>query len=254
LNNYRVILVEPAFEESIGFVARAMKNFGLDDLHLVAPRTVLSDNGKMRGAHAQEILASITTHTSLQESLARVDLAVGTTAQKGFSDLNLLRRSITPRQLGRVLTGTTGNVALVFGREGTGLNNGELGLCDVTVTIPAAEEYPTLNLSHAAAIVFYELFCTSTNHSTDELAAEDVKSTILRYMSESSTLVGLEDYKTGLTLRAFKNLLGRAAVRKREGSLLAGLFRQIAVQLRAEPASHQAATLMRDGSRTGIAD
>ena len=231
-----------------------MKNFGLADLHLVNPEAILTDIGKMRGAHAQDILANMTVHTSLESALAGVDLAAATTAQKGFSELNLLRQSTTPKQLGSVLAKTTGNVALVFGREGTGLNNNELGLCDITVTIPASEEYQTLNLSHAAAIIFYELHSSSINQTTGELAAEEVKSTILRYASESAARVGLEDYKTGLTLRALKNVLGRSAIRKREASLLAGFFRQISMKLGIEPSRYQAATLTSGGSRAEIVD
>jgi tRNA/rRNA methyltransferase len=254
LNNYRVVLVEPAFEESIGFVARAMKNFGLADLHLVNPGTVLTDNGKMRGAHAQDVLAGMTVDKSLEAAVGGVDLSVGTTAQRGFSELNLLRRGISPRQLGAVLAGTSGRVALVFGREGTGLNNTELGLCDVTVSIPASVDYPTLNLSHAAAILFYELHSSSPNNLIDELAPEQLKTTILRYASEAATQVGLEDYKIGLALRALRNVLGRSAIRKREASLLAGLLRQISHGLRIESGSYHATTLTREGSRTEIVD
>jgi tRNA/rRNA methyltransferase len=254
LNNYRVVLVEPAFEESIGFVARAMKNFGLADLHLVNPGATLTDIGKMRGAHAQDVLAELTVHKSLEAALGGVDLAVGTTAQRGFSEVNLLRRCISPKQLGTVLTGTKGSVALVFGREGTGLNNNELGLCDVTVSIPASQEYPTLNLSHAAAILFYELYSSSPNDPMDELAPAQLKTTILRYASEAAGQVGLEDYKIGLTLRALRNVLGRSAIRTREASLLAGVFRQISEELRIEPASHQAAILTSEGSLAEIVD
>ena len=65
---------------------------------------------------------------------------------------------MTPRELSKVLAQQAGTVGTVFGREGTGLNNHELSLCDAIVTIPASKAYQTLNLSHAAAIIFYELF------------------------------------------------------------------------------------------------
>ena len=220
-------MVEPAFEESIGFVARAMMNFGLTDLHIVKPAATLGDNGRMRGGHAQDILESIVFHDSLRESLDGLDLTVGTTAHRSYSATNLLRKPLTPRELGGVLQGASGNVGMVLGREGTGLNNHELSQCDITATIAAATAYETLNLSHAAAILFYELYHSSLSETGNELATENVKRTILENFSETLTAAGLESYKIGLTIRALRNVLGRSAVRRREGSLLAGAMRQM---------------------------
>lgn len=223
----RIILVEPAFEESIGFVARAMKNFGLSSLHLINPHTTVGDLGRMRGAHAQDILDSAVKWDSLQEALEGVELSIGTTAQRGPSSANLLRRPMTPSELGSAIRAASGTVGIVFGREGTGLNNVELGQCDALVTIPAASDYQTLNLSHAAAIVFYELYKSSSAMTSDELASEEVKQIILEHLSDAATVAGLPDYKIGLAVRAFRNVLGRSAIRQREGSLLAGVMRQI---------------------------
>ncbi len=228
---YRVVMVEPCFEESIGFVARAMKNFGLRDLHLANPTAVLGDSSRMRAGHAQEILDTIKVHCSLQEALKGADLSIGTTAQRSLSSTNLLRRCVSPKELGGMMEATEGSIALVFGREGTGLNNLELGMCDITVTIPAASEYPTLNLSHAAAIIFYELFTSTSGGLSEELASEGVKARILESFSESACSAANEEYKVGLAVRAFRNVLGRSAIRRREGNLLAGIMRKISEAL-----------------------
>ena len=213
-------MVEPALEESIGFVARAMKNFGLRALHIVRPAATLGDNSRMRGGHAQDILDSILFHDSLQESLDGLDLTVATTAQRSHSATNLLRKPSTPQELRGALAGASGNVGVVLGREGIGMNNCELSQCDMIVTIAAAAAYPTLNLSHAAAILFYELYDSSLSETREELASEDIKKTILEFFSETLTATGIEGYKIGLTVRALRNVLGRSAVRRRE----AGLF------------------------------
>ena len=236
LADFRVVLVEPSFEESIGFVARAMKNFGLSDLHLVNPIAVLGPSGRMRAGHAQDILDSIVGHRSLKEALEGLDLSIGTTAQKSYAHSNLVRKPMTPRELGRVLGNQAGTVGIVFGREGTGLTNVELGQCDATLTIPTVSEYQTLNLSHAAAIVFYELHGSagglpSGEISTDRLASQEVKKTILRFLSQSATLSGIEEYERGILTRAFRNILGRSAVRHREGSLLVEVIRRISETL-----------------------
>jgi tRNA/rRNA methyltransferase len=227
----RVIMVEPTFEETIGFVARAMKNFGLNSLHLVNPVAELAVNGRMRGGHAQEILDTITLHNSLQEALAGLDLTVGTTAQRAHSSKNLLRRPITPRGLADIVHELSGKVGLVFGREGTGLNNRELSLCDTILIIPASEAYQTLNLSHAAVIVFYEIYTYTAIEAKDDLATEEVRQAILRFLSESLTRAGLHEHRIGLTARALKNIMGRSAIRRREASIIAGALRQVSAVL-----------------------
>ncbi len=224
-------MVEPCFQESIGFVARAMKNFGLEELHIVNPNVTLGDSGRMRGGHAQEVIDAIQAHRSLQEAIQGVDLSVGTTAQTSLSSANLLRRHVSPKELAEMLEPVEGTIALVFGREGTGLTNLELGMCDITMTIPAALEYPTLNLSHAAAIIFYELFTVNRDSFLEQMASEGVKKKILEFFGQSAAFAGNEEYKVGLAARALRNVLGRSAIRRREGNLLAGIMRKIALAL-----------------------
>lgn len=220
-------MVEPEFEETIGFVARAMKNFGLASLHLINPKTTLGINGRMRGGHAQEILDRMVVSDSLAKALQGVDLAIGTTAQRAHSTVNILRRPMTPRDLGGIVASASGSVAIVFGREGSGLTDHELSLCEALVTIPASDEYATLNLSHAAAIIFYELCMSREPFPMEDLASEEVKLAITRHLSDSLSAAGLEEYKIGLTVRAFRNILGRSGLRRREASLVAGATRLI---------------------------
>jgi len=231
LIDLRVILVEPNFEESIGFVARAMKNFGLSNLHVVNPRVVLGPNGRMRAGHAQDVIDSIVEHTSLEEALEGLDLSIGTTSQKSYLPSNLVRKPMTPKELGRVVERQAGTVGIVFGREGTGLTNAELSQCDATLTIPASPDYQTLNLSHAAAIVFYELHPISGESATDQLASGEVKRTILRFLSISAAQSGVKDHDRALLTKAFRNILGRSAIRHREGSLLAEALRRVSETL-----------------------
>jgi TrmH family RNA methyltransferase len=231
LTDLRVILVEPTFEESIGFVARAMKNFGLSNLHVVNPKAILGPNGRMRGGHAQDVLDSIVEHTSLEEALEGLDLSIGTTSQKSYLPSNLVRKPITPKGLTSIVKRQAGTIGIVFGREGTGLTNAELSQCDATLTIPANSEYQTLNLSHAAAIVFYELHNSWDESSIDKLASEQVKKTIIRFLSESAALSGMKERDSALLTKACRNVLGRSALRHREGSLLVEALRRISETL-----------------------
>lgn len=233
-----------------------MKNFGLTSLHIVNPKAVLGPNGRMRGAHAQGVLDSIVEHRSLDGALEGLDLSIGTTAQKSYSSSNLVRKPMTPRELAWALRSQAGKVGIVFGREGTGLNNAELGQCDAILTVPASPEYPTLNLSHAAAIVFYELHSATVESSRDELASEQVKETILRFLADSTALSGMEAHDRFLLARAFRNVLGRSALRHREGSLLAEAFRRISEALPHvyDPAASEMPPTALAGSSTGSSD
>jgi TrmH family RNA methyltransferase len=138
---------------------------------------------------------------------------------------------MTPKEFTSIVKRQAGTIGIVFGREGTGLTNAELSQCDATLTIPANSEYQTLNLSHAAAIVFYELHNSWDESSIDKLASEQVKKTIIRFLSESAALSGMKERDSALLTKACRNVLGRSALRHREGSLLVEALRRISETL-----------------------
>ncbi len=224
-------MVEPRFQESIGFMARVMKNFGLKQLRLVRPRAKLGATARMRASHAQDVLNAVQVVPSLKRAIEDANLSAGTTAQRARSLFRILRRPLSPETLSGNLAGVTGTVALVFGREGTGLTNAELDLCDMVLTIPASAEYPTLNISHAAATVFYELYKRSKSAPTELLANEKLKEACLTFLDRASASAALTERERGLVLRAFRNMMGRSAVRAREASALTGALRAIASSL-----------------------
>ncbi|MBI2549818.1 RNA methyltransferase [Candidatus Woesearchaeota archaeon] len=162
-----VVLVEPKTPGNIGSVARVMKNFGVRHLLLVNPKcNYLDGEAYGRAMHARDILKAATIEKNLSSCLKKFDYAVATTSDLG-SDYNVVKSPITPGQLAQQLQrfgngkGKGSRVALVFGREGTGLTAKEVGSCDLVVTIQSSKKYPSLNLSHAVAIVLYEIFQNS---------------------------------------------------------------------------------------------
>jgi len=231
LIRYVVVMVEPEFEESVGFVARAMRNFGLTDLILVNPLVTVGSLARARAGHAQDVLDQVRLSSSLKKAVRGTDLAAGTTAQRARSPYRILRRPSTPREFSERVRGVRGTVALVFGREGTGLTNEELDLCDLIITIPASEEYPTLNISHAATTIFYELHNSNKNDSREVLADTNVRAKLLEFIENAAFSAGLTETEIGLATRAFRNVMGRSAIRAREASSLAGTFRAIATKL-----------------------
>ena len=225
-----VALVEPETPGNIGSVARVMKNFGLKQLVLVNPRcSYLDGEAYGRAMHARDILKAATIVKDFS-SLKNFDYVIGTTAALG-SDYNVVRSPITPNQLAqqlsqRIGSGKRADVAIVFGREGTGLTTKEISGCDIVVTIPTSKKYGALNVSHAAAIVLYELFqasksVKSTSHIApatrhDKETAMSMVDQILERMAfsigsrkETKSMVWLRLInKSFLTRREMHSLLG----------------------------------------------
>ncbi len=159
LQRFRVVLVEPEYEQNLGAVARAMKNFGFSELYLVNPKCEpLGFDAIKFSKHAREILEGAKVCKSLSEATKGCKFTVGTTGVLYRHWSETFRTPISVRDLRAGLAAhKEGNIALVFGNEGIGLSEKDISACDIIASIPANKEYPILNLSHAVSIVLYEL-------------------------------------------------------------------------------------------------
>jgi len=153
---FPLILVSPARPENIGAAARAMKTMGFSELRIVAS-DAWQDPAARRVAHgAGEILDNLRTCATLQEALADIDFSVATTARSRAK----FRYYATPQQVETQLLEKrqwVNSMALVFGREDSGLTNEELDLVDLLTGIPMAQDYPSLNLGQAVMVYCYQL-------------------------------------------------------------------------------------------------
>lgn len=223
-----VVFVEPETPGNIGFLARTMKNFGLSQLILINP-CKLENETYYQSMHAREIIYNQQEYDSLSEFLKTksIDYVVGTTGSAGGS-YNLPRIAITPENLAQSLN-VKGHIALLFGREGDGLTNQELKLCDVVVSIPTHESYPILNITHAAAIIFYELFKTEKKYPVEDLdeASLEEKQGLIDYMDDVLENLGYPPHKKKNASLVFKRIVGRAFISGREAHTLKGMFRRI---------------------------
>lgn len=151
----RVVLVGTQHPGNIGSAARAMKTMGLQRLHLVAPERFPDREADALAAGADDVLAAATRHATLAEAVADCRLVLATTARRRTVPMpELSPREAAARLLGEQAAGH--EVALVFGRERTGLENEELQLCHAAVSIPANPEYSSLNLAMAVQVLCYE--------------------------------------------------------------------------------------------------
>ena len=125
-------------------------------------------------------------------------------------------------------------MALIFGREGNGLSNEEISLCDVIVSIPTHDYYPVLNITHAAAIIFYEMFKREKSYPVDriESASAAEKDSLINCMDEIILKLGYPRHKSKNASLVFRRIIGRAFISEREAHTLKGTFRRIKVRIK----------------------
>ncbi|MFB6166820.1 MAG: RNA methyltransferase [Candidatus Nanohaloarchaea archaeon] len=223
---YRAILLEPEYEGNIGFVARLVENFGIDELALVDPECEMGEEARDRASHAQGTLEEARIVDDLEPVIEDLDYLAGTTGIQVSED-NVLRDGVPPEMIAEEVPDEA-SVGVMFGREGKGLSNEELDLCDFTVKIPTSEDYPVMNLSHAAAVVFYEIFKNREEDGSDDARPSSRREReVLENLYKGVTeRLGWEERRQEKALRAFRNVLGRSYITDRELQFLLGTFRE----------------------------
>lgn len=195
------VLVEPKVPENIGSAARAIKTMGFRRLCLVNPCEYRTNKAQWLAHGSKDILDNAEVFSSLEEAVENNDLVIGTTARHRISkreylDLTLLKTFLEERHHDYK------TIALVFGREESGLSNAELELCDITSTISLAVSFPSLNLSQAVMIYAYVLSekqATVNIHDEQHLEPGD-----LRLLKDK-----MEFLLSGTTISSNKVLKGR---------------------------------------------
>jgi tRNA/rRNA methyltransferase len=235
----RVVLVKPHYAGNIGAAARVMRNLGLKDLVLVDPVANLADRqARQLSTHGEAILRGARIVTDFESAVSDCVTVAGTSARTG----GLFRRQTVdfPDAIMPHLVATLRakqSAALVFGPEPSGLTNAEVTRCHYLITIPTADEYPSLNLAQAVAICLYELrrawlktepvpASPSTDADTPATAAaqEHLFGQLRAALEEIHFLYGP---KAESLMHALRHLLGRARLSIMEVEILLGLARQI---------------------------
>lgn len=151
----RIVLVGTQHPGNIGSAARAMKTMGLSDLALVAPERYPDREANALAAGADDVLEAARVCATLDEALGDCRLVLATTARRRSVPMPELSPSEAAGQVVQAQREGT-HVALVFGRERTGLENDELQRCHAAIRIPANPEYSSLNLAAAVQVLAYE--------------------------------------------------------------------------------------------------
>jgi tRNA/rRNA methyltransferase len=219
---FRIVLVEPEIPGNIGFVARVMANFGVEELVLVGGCEI-TDESRDRAVHAQHILDRSRRVSTLAEAFKGTQVIVGSTAVLAVPDASLHRNPVALGDAISKIQRAGKRVALVFGRESRGLLNDELEQIDLLVTIPTNDAYPSLNVSHALAIVLYELSGAVRRIPLPELATRSEREALLDRFDDLMAAGGLPDWRIQRNRVTLRRLLARAGLSKWEFHSTSGI-------------------------------
>jgi tRNA/rRNA methyltransferase len=249
LGNVTFVLHRPSSGENIGAVARALMNFGLAKLAIVAPpswdglprsggpglaREEVLARARKTARHAAGLLESATIHADARSALGAATWTCGTTSRP------VERPRLSPRELARqvALRSARGAVALLFGEERRGLSDRELMLCQAVCTIPTAREYESMNLAQAVAVVAYELAAASGPDDRPPLLPSEPArhATVEALWGRAAAVLSAAGYLNPQNpepiLAEWRRLVARAEPTQREVELLLAGMRALERKLR----------------------
>lgn len=237
LDRIRVVLVAPTHPGNIGAVARAMRVMGLSKLVLVQPLRFPDPEASARAAGADGLLANARVCETLDEALRGCVLALGCTArQRGVPLPELPPRAAAGRLMAAA---AEGDVALLFGRESSGLDNSELQRCQAAVHIDTQPDFGSLNLGAAVQLLCYELRLAALgsggvagkhqalDRRDDPPATQDQLEGFFAHLADTLDEIGFHKGRgSGTVLSRLRRIYLRADLDQREVRILRGVLAQ----------------------------
>ncbi|MDE1823280.1 MAG: RNA methyltransferase [Candidatus Micrarchaeota archaeon] len=207
----KVIVVEPKYQMNLGYIARVSKNFGIKRLFLVRPRAKVNGRSSVKFAkHARDLLEGAKVYGSIDEAARDCDMIIGTTgiwrkAGRTFSRISLLEDAL--KRINRIKGSK--RAALIIGRDDTGLSSEEIEMCDIVAYIGTDDGYPILNISHALAIMLYELTRQKFSLAYKDLSNRRSSSKELRYLFKTfgKNMEGKRVRDKRAVMNAFKRII-----------------------------------------------
>ncbi|MEI7995254.1 MAG: RNA methyltransferase [Methylococcaceae bacterium] len=232
LSHIKIVLVETTHPGNIGAVARAMKNMAMANLWLVSPKIFPSADATSRASGADDVLAKATVCQSLQEAIADCKIVIGASARCR----TISWPEMTPRECAEHLVpnGSDNKIAIIFGRENSGLKNHELDLCHFLLRIPCNSEYSSLNIAAAVQVVCYELFVRADLHESVVIGdrGKIPKATTMQmesfymHLYQALTDIGfMHPDKSKSIMRRLRRIYNRVQLDTKELDILRGILR-----------------------------
>lgn len=229
LHRLRIVLVEPTHPGNIGATARAMKAMGLDRLCLVTPARFPSAEATARAAGADDILHEARVVDFVDEALTGCGLVLGTTARTRRIEWPVIDVREGARRA--VAQAVETPVAVLFGRERSGLTNAEIDRCHALIRIPAAARFSSLNVAAAVQIVAYEMRLAACGASVVPADPEAPSATadelegFYRHLEATLVRIGyLDPAAPKLLMRRLRRLFSRAGPDRAEINILRGIL------------------------------
>jgi tRNA (cytidine32/uridine32-2'-O)-methyltransferase len=242
LDRVRIVLVNTTHPGNIGATARAMKNMGLKQLVLVAPKRFPDYEATQRAVGAGDVLESAVVVETLDEALQDCSLIVGTSARERTIPWPLLN----PRECASQIVDEPGqqSMAIVFGREDRGLTNDELRLCHYHVNIPTDEAYSSLNLAAAVQVLSYEVrmaWLQGQDEAAGSIrewdvspASHDDMEHFYQHLEQVLARVGFLQLKNPRqTMTRLRRLYSRVRMDQMEVAMMRGMLKMIEKKLKA---------------------
>jgi TrmH family RNA methyltransferase len=230
----RIVMVDPREGGNLGAAARVMKNFGFRDLVVVGRRPEAPDEKSVWWASgAEDVLGEVRYLDTLEDALADVHLSVATTATRARQ----VHDQLTPAEVARLAEETVGadeRLALVFGRETSGLSGREIAMCRRTASIPTSLDSPTMNLAQAVAVFCYELGKgLRPQPKSGDAAPGNLIQALNTHTRELLVEVGFfADKRPDRMCAELQALAGKRALNRREASMLLAFVRHVQTRLR----------------------
>jgi TrmH family RNA methyltransferase len=237
LSRIRIVLVGTQHPGNIGSAARAMKTMGLRELVLVDPVSFPDPRADAMAVNAGDVLAQARVCATLDQALAGCNRVAATTArQRHISAL-----AYTPRDWAQRMAASeySGQIALLFGRERTGLTNEEVDRAQEVVVIPTGGEYSSLNLASAVQILSYELLLAAGSAPLELPEHEPVGHADMErfYVHLEEVLARtqfIDRTNPRLLMRRLRKLYARAAPDANEMNILRGILTSVTDALERE--------------------
>ena len=231
MGRLRIVLVEPQEAGNVGAAARVMLNFGFDELWIVGSHPPLLPVAGWWASGADSLLESVREVRTLGAAIGDAHLAVATTSARGRTTAADFTPVTLAERFAALPDGQT--LALVFGREDSGLTREELMLCHRTAVIPTNERFPTMNLAQAVGAFCYELSSIERREPSRSLAraamVERLHDRLEALLVEAGFLHTNNPDRIYDDIRA---ILSRAELDEREVTILLGMVRQLEWALR----------------------
>lgn len=230
MQRVRVVLSHTSHPGNIGAAARAMKTMGFSRLVLVNPKVFPDPQAVAMAAGAGDVVANAEICSSLQEALSGTVLALALTARRRELATEPLWARAGAAEIAR--GAGTGEVALVFGNETSGLSNDELAQCARWAMIPANPDCSSLNLAAAVQVMCYELRLAMLGAAPPPTVAgagvpatHDEVDGLMAHLEASAVASGfLDPERPGRLMLRLRRLFARTGLEKEEVSILRGLL------------------------------